>query len=155
LSRTMILQFLLFGVGIAQSPVRTTLEAAAAQIDLIAPLDLGNYVVTSSPATATSQTALSRLWNSDYSTAELRSLLADPSPRIRVLALELLFSKQDPQLLPDIVRHTTDNERTFDRLEYYDYRANGPPSSRRASQTVADFAKAMANFYGVRGDFGE
>jgi hypothetical protein len=106
-------------------------------------------------ADAKTRSVLLRVAESNYSSARLISLLSDPSPRVRTVALELLFRKQDPQLLPYIFERSSDHEITFDHLVYYNYRANGPPDSKRDSQTVADFANAMLRFWGVHGDFRE
>jgi hypothetical protein len=155
IARRLAVSLLLCGIATARTPARTVLAAQADQIDVLAPLELGNYGRIHSAIPIPSREPLSRLVNSNYSTSELTALLSDPSPRIRVLALELLFRKQDPQLLPEIVAHTTDNEGTFDGLEFYDFSDNLPSRSRRAPQTVAAFANAMAAFYGVRGDFAQ
>lgn len=151
--RVPILLLLLLEVAVAQDPIRTFLETGAREIDLLAPLELGSYGFRSSPFLPTPSASVQRLARSDYPTSELLPLLSDLSPRIRVLALELLFRKEDPSLLPEMVRLRSDSAPTFDRLEFYGFRDNGPPSSRRAPQTVGDFATAVADFYGVRGDF--
>ncbi|MBI2679406.1 MAG: hypothetical protein HYX25_00180 [Candidatus Solibacter usitatus] len=145
---------LLAVIADAQTPVRNFLQAEAERIDLLAPLELGNYGwVPKRDVFGRDRTFLESLAASSYSTSDLLPLLSDPSPRIRVLALELLFRKEDPRLLPVMYRLTSDTERTFDRVEYFNLRANGPPDKRRAAQTVADFAKAIAAFYGVSGEF--
>lgn len=135
---------------------RADLEKAAEQIDLLDPLSIGNAPATSPDvALAPNQAAGIRLAGSNYSASSLISLLSDPSPQVRTLALELLFRKQDPQFLPYIFERSSDNVNTFEHLVYYGFRANGPPASRRDPQTVADFAKASLGFFGVRGDFRE
>ena len=136
--------------------VRADLEKAADQIDLLDPLSIGNApAISPDEARAPYQPARFRMTGTNYSASSLISLLSDTSPRVRTLALELLFRKQDAQFLPYIFEHASDNEDTFEHLVYYNFRDNGPPNSKRAPQSVADFAKAMLGFFGVRGDFRE
>jgi hypothetical protein len=136
--------------------VKAEIAKAAGEIDLLAPLTLWSTMPpVDERLDPRIQSPQMRLAMSDYPEPALKSLLNDPSARVRTLALELLFKRQDPQLLPDIYAKTTDNEPTFETIEFYDFSDNLPPKSRRMPQTVGDFAKAMAAFYGVRGDFSE
>jgi hypothetical protein len=147
-----------FGCASAQTvaEVKAELEKEVTQLSELQPLEVGTYPEVTLSATSLSyQRPAVRLAASNYPTSPLVSLLSDESPRIRTLALELLFRKQDPQLLPTIYRHVSDSGITFEHAVYSNFRANGPPDSRRASQTVGDFAKAMVNFFGVRGNFDE
>lgn len=140
--------------------VRADLEKAARQIDVLQPLTVGGYPAWVPPGRKVPayEPAVVRLAGSDYPAASLVSLLADPSPRVRTLALELLFRKQDPKLLPAIFEHLSDGGNTFEHIVEYNFRANGPPDSRRDTQTVGDFAKAILGrfgFYGKPDQFGE
>jgi hypothetical protein len=142
--------------GQSLAEVKADLEKGANQIDDLQPLTVGSYPgVPANVAAQPYQSAVVRLAGSDYPASSLISLLSDTSPRVRTLALELLFRKQDPQFLPPIFEHASDPGITFEHIVLYNFRANGPPDSRRESQTVSDFAKAMLSFFGVRGDFSE
>jgi hypothetical protein len=153
-ARPVFLLSVLLGVARAEPPVKAFLDAEASKIDMLAPLTLGNYGLPRSPYLMELPAPdLRRLAASDFSSVELIYTLEDPSPRVRTLALELLFRKEDPHLLPYIFKLTADGGITFENWEYYDFSANAPTKKRRVAQTVGDFAKAMLNFYGVRGDF--
>ena len=130
--------------------VKFVLQNAAARIDLLEPLAIGNHPEAPGGASPEAQLA-----NSDYPAATLTELLSDPAPRVRTLALELLFRKRRPQFLPLIAGLTADSGATFEHLVMFNFHANGPPDSKREPQTVAAFATRMLDFYGVRGSFPE
>ncbi len=83
------------------------------------------------------------LVEANYDVDRLVQLLDDIRPAVRTLALALLFSKEDPNLLTHIARHLGDTARTFPVLLPT---ANADPT-RTAPQTVGDVAKAMLGAY--------
>lgn len=135
--------------------VRSALRDAATRIDLLEPLAIGNDPGGPGTPIPPSGSAEGQLANSDYPAAALADLLSDPSPRIRTLALELLFRKRRPQFLPLIAGLAGDNDTSFEHIVLFNFRANGPPDSKREPQSVAAFATRMLSFYGVRGSFPE
>ena len=74
--------------------------------------------------------------------AALRSLLKDPDPKIRTLALGALFEREDPQDLPVIAALINDNAATFPAFVLAE---DSKESSR--PQNVGDVAATLINFY--------
>ncbi|SPF49019.1 hypothetical protein SBA4_400021 [Candidatus Sulfopaludibacter sp. SbA4] len=87
--------------------------------------------------------SLQGLIEANYDADRLTDALADERPRIRTLALALLFSKEDPKLLEHIARHLGDTAASFPVLLPT---ANADPT-RTAPQTVSDVAKALLGAY--------
>jgi len=134
--------------------VASTLQKAAQEIHELDPLDIGGYPrFTPFAKQASYPDAVVRLAATNYPTDALVSLLPDKSPKVRTLALELLFRKQDPQLLPIVHRLVEDSAITFEHIVQYNFRANGPPDWKREPLKVGAYAQAFLNSFGVEGDF--
>ena len=82
-----------------------------------------------------------------YSKDVLLSLLGHTDPKVRTLAAVALFDREDPSLLPALVKLATDTARTFDGypiLSAVDLsRGNRPPPK----QTVGEVVRKMVCFY--------
>jgi hypothetical protein len=78
--------------------------------------------------------------------AALRSLLKDPDPKIRTLALGALFEREDPQDLPTIAALIPDNEATFPVFVLTHGRRRAQAESSHP-QSVGDVATTLVNFY--------
>jgi hypothetical protein len=130
--------------GQSLGQIKADLDDAAHKIDVLEPLAIGNYPMGPRSATEASQSAAARIAATNYASSFLTALLSDPSAKIRTLALELLFRKQDPQLLPKIFEHATDEDVSFEHVVSFNFRANGPPDSKREKQTVASFCEGDA-----------
>ena len=114
------------------------MKKASEEIHELNPLDVGGYARFTPFAKQPSYPdAVVRLAATDYPTDALVSLLSDKSPKVRTLALELLFRKQDPQLLPVVYRLMEDSGITFEHIVL----------------TVGEYAKAFLSAFGVEDDF--
>jgi hypothetical protein len=84
-----------------------------------------------------------------YPKEDLLKLLSHADPKVRTLAAVALFDREDPTVLPDLVKLTDDEASTFDghpRLsaEWLRGTGIGPPPQK---QTVGKIATAMVNLY--------
>ena len=92
---------------------------------------------------------LSQVTDPKYSIESLTELLTHDESKVRTLASVALFDRNDPKLLPHIVKLANDSAVTFPGHEklsaFYLKRSGvGPPKKR---QTVGDIASAMVKFY--------
>ncbi|HEY1789027.1 MAG TPA: hypothetical protein VGJ73_12765 [Verrucomicrobiae bacterium] len=90
--------------------------------------------------------------------AGLATLLSDPHPRVRTLALGAIFQREDGRDLPLIASLINDSSPTFPYLHENLNQQGGwrPLSDTTNSQTVGDVAQRMLAFWGVThvGGFG-
>ncbi len=142
-----LLRTLALGQDLPKS--RADLLEAASELQSLEPLDIWQNMpggqAGADDVNAADRRVLDRLAISNYSSGSLISLLDDPSPRVRTLALALLFDKEDPQLLPYIATRLTDETQTFVVLQQLSAIIGPPPVPR--AQTVADFARALLRMY--------
>lgn len=84
--------------------------------------------------------------NGDWTPDELRPLLRDTDPKVRTLAIVLLFAQERLDVLPEIARLIGDHAKTFPRPEMV---ANQPSAKNwpMAQTTVSDYAKTAIQFY--------
>ena len=92
-----------------------------------------------------------------YPKEALLELLSHDDPKVRTLAAVALFDREDPFVLPFLVKLTADEAPTFDghpelsasRTWLWDTGIGPPPRK----QTVGDIAKEMLGFYMTRSGF--
>jgi hypothetical protein len=85
----------------------------------------------------------SLLTDPNYSTELLHALIGDANPRVRTLAMALLFNKEEPTLLLAIAQHLSDTAETFPVLMPT---ANADPRAT-APQTVGQVAGQLLGVY--------
>jgi hypothetical protein len=95
------------------------------------------------------QHVLEELGAASLDRAALQTLVRDPDPRIRTLALGALFVREDPRDLPLIAGLAADGAATFPLLDRSLNSMGGrlPLSAFESPQTVGDVARAMIGFY--------
>src|SRR5665213_230767 len=120
-----LLPILLMGPAISCSgslnPAQPALRKASSELSFFATHDFlyrrFPRIITSKATDAqvsqSYQNAISSLTGANYTVSDLTQLLSDPSPRVRTLAMALLFDKDEPQLLPEIVALSGDSAPTF------------------------------------------
>ncbi|BCM89284.1 hypothetical protein IAD21_01129 [Abditibacteriota bacterium] len=99
--------------------------------------------------------ALARVTHRNLPLAPVEALLKHTNAGVRTLALAALFNRDDPQLLPVIVKLSEDTASTFPgygKLSQNWLRTTGIGPPKR-EQTVGDIAKAMVTFYQSRAKF--
>ena len=98
---------------------------------------------------------LGKVTDRKYSKKALLDLLTHSNPKVRTLAAVALFDREDPTVLPALVKLCADASATFDghgelsatRLRFTGI---GPPAKKRS---VGDIAKKMVAFYMERSGF--
>jgi len=101
------------------------------------------YAIYNRAAPGFSRDVWSRLIIANYSSDLLADLLRDARPRVRSLAMGLLYDKQDPKLLMPVARMLSDSAETFPVLQLTD---NADPRFT-APQSVGSFAGALLGTY--------
>lgn len=90
-----------------------------------------------------------------YSKQVLLRLLSHAAPKVRTLAAVALFDREDPSVLPELVRLSHDETATFDGhgellQSPFLTAGSGPPEQK---QTVGGIARDMVRFYMERAGF--
>lgn len=92
---------------------------------------------------------LAKVTDGTYSMAALIGLLTHDDAKVRTLAAVALFDREDPSVLPSLVKLCDDESATFDghpelSPTWLRVTGIGPPAKK---QTVRDIAKMMVSFY--------
>jgi len=74
-------------------------------------------------------------------------LLKHRDPRVRTLAMAVLFAKEDPKLLPHLARLLSDEAESFKISVPSGAGGGGAPSRKYEHQTVGEIAQAMLGLY--------
>lgn len=126
--------------------VRSSLRSASAALPLF---DTQAFIYNRSPHLARSiegkyRRTLAGLVEGKYDSEYLIQLLYDPQPRVRTLAMALLFQKDDPKLLAYVSQLLDDSAETFPVPTLTAILLDPMPTS---PQTVGEVAKAMVGVY--------
>jgi len=143
-----LLPSLLLGAPAAPSEIRARLAAAAEKLSVFETSDWLYNRWPSYPGVQPDYRAvLEPLRDANWPAADLLPLLQDANPKIRTLAIALLYAREDPQLLPRILPLARDTAPTFPRRRLEAFTIARPPAVHTDPQTVGDFVRQILAFY--------